>query len=91
MQIHEVTARRFCLVSADHPLVSAIAEKQALAFEPPSLPELTSAVCVLQCGEAPEYATFFCIESLYCTLTRFPSVHSGRDLNDARRFGEGVR
>ena len=26
MQIHEVTARRFCLVAADHPLVSAISE-----------------------------------------------------------------
>ena len=25
-QIHEVAARRFCLVSADHPLVSAISE-----------------------------------------------------------------
>ena len=24
--IHEVTARRFCLVAADHPLVSAISE-----------------------------------------------------------------
>ena len=26
LQIHEVAARRFCLVAADHPLVSAISE-----------------------------------------------------------------
>ena len=26
LQIHEVSARRFCLVAADHPLVSAISE-----------------------------------------------------------------
>ena len=26
IQIHEVAARRFCLVAADHPLVSAISE-----------------------------------------------------------------
>lgn len=25
-RIHEVSARRFCLVAADHPLVSAISE-----------------------------------------------------------------
>ena len=38
----QVAARRFCLVAADHPLVSAISESESAPFEP--LPSTTVAL-----------------------------------------------